>query len=187
MPEIESTSIWTLILGSSVIGALVSSLVNHFFSSWQLKKEREFTLNKEIYFNAQKQVSEIMQKIGVYDKTVNRIAGAINNQGFSLEYIKIDCKKERNLMGNIISFFPELTKNCDEFSKAYQNFSDNFYDSVLKNIDSTKTKNETFIKFKISDEQKIIVPDLDKKYWEKRDRFIKSLNQSLENYKKSIT
>jgi hypothetical protein len=132
----------------AVLGSILTAIVQHFFESKRLRKEREFQLKKETYFKLEGKAENIFEGLYILKRrademkiTLDAFLGGIIKDLFGFED---DFKKERiKLASNLQLFFPD-------------NFQDKYNSCVSKLSEMGK------LHFKLCKERKLVKEEIDK-------------------------
>lgn len=123
------------LLGGAGIGSAISMGVNHFLEKSRLKKERAFTLQKEIYFNLQQKAEDILRGLTYYIKIYEIFyTDIVEYKDYkTLGDTEANEERQENLRGALLIYFPSLEDSFDSYSDAVDNY-------IQKVFDISKTK-----------------------------------------------
>lgn len=163
-----------IIFGSGGIGALFTTLINHFFTLKNAEKERGFLFKNEQFLLLQNKAEKIFEYIHSNDEMISQMLAQMRSLSIDLKKIKQDdlefLKRQTYVTLNVN--FPELREVFDEYAISLKKNTKVYFDSVLA--------------FGVSEEVMEDFIGKNKKMFELKMKFMNAIIDSLEENKKSV-
>jgi len=180
--DVFSLFIWVLL--SSII-----TLIGFYINARNQKKERNFTLNKEIYFNLQRNLEIIFSGLAFYNANNKIVVNSLIHQTFIEEDFMSHKIKEREwenfkqAQDLMYLYFSEENKAFIECMDKYKEVIDIYFEKILK---APRIPNWISYSLSYSPEDKKEVLKRADVFNKTYISFIDSLKIKLESYKKNI-
>ncbi|MCC7432613.1 hypothetical protein IT412_03750 [Candidatus Peregrinibacteria bacterium] len=118
------------------LSSLIATVVSGFITSRNSKKEREFSLQKEEYYNLQQKAEHIFGYMYQYDQRLNMMFGQLESHMISLQDLnkgELELNKYRQQIYEVIHvYFWDKSNEYNEYSKAMANLMDIYFDVAYK-------------------------------------------------------
>ncbi len=158
-----------LITTGSLVGSLITILIQHFLDKGRLKTERQSNLQKEIYFNLQKQAEKFLFHANLINAQAEEIKFWLQSQIFNKDLPNISKEEKLKDMAVILVYFPkDISIKYDNVAKVFRKVLDIYFDvgktGEITNAQSTDLQTiYPDLMSNLNDLKKLILSDLDQK------------------------
>lgn len=139
-----------LITTGSIVGALITVFITHFFEKSKLKTERQSNLQREIYFKLQQQAEKIFEQINLINRQVEDMMFWLQKGVFELKITNTSTLDKIEKMSSFQPYFSkEILKKYNETVLIFREILKIYFETgKTGDLDGNKV-NELIKTFKI--------------------------------------
>ena len=152
MQAIETVNYLGSLSTGALIGSVITLTIKHFFDKTKAKIERQSNLQKEIFFNLQKQAESIFLEINLLIKQTQQINFWLSKKIFTMELTNIDWRERNARLSSVqVYFSPDVLRKFDELAINFMEIADIYINAgttsaiTPEQIDAIKMFSENFM------------------------------------------